>query len=313
MQRSLANINPAILTWARLEQGYYDIDFVSEKLRFKHLRLWEAGEEQPTFSQILKLANLYRRPSAVFYLSEPPATNKEHIDFRSQAHLSGSGISPETRTELRLCESRRRHALELGYGLDLPTQFTLPDISSQSEMEDAVISVRKSLGIVQTEIFSHRDDRQTLQYWIEKLEKSNVLLFQSITLNGWNQSFKEIRGASSYYPEYPWILINSQESPRGKLFTLGHELAHLLLHGGGICTLEENNPNIDLAHKEQFCNQFSASLQIPKEIFEQFKNKHKLQFGNKEQLDNAITKIKKYFHVSREAAAQKIADLWTRN
>lgn len=303
----VANINPDLLLWAREEQGY-DLPFVINKLKLKNLPLWEKGKEKPTFPQMLKLAHFYKRPSAVFYLQKPSeSTKKKRVDFRTQAQKYD--ITPETRTEIRLCESRRDYALELCEILIMKNRFNLPDISLNSDIEKMVIKIREHLNINQSEIFSLKDDKEALEYWITKLEENNILVFHSITLNGWNSSYKDIRGTSSYYPEFPWILINSQEHPRGQLFTLGHELAHLLLHGSSICTLEEENPVKDLAGIEIFCNQFSASLQIPLDIFNAFRKEQNLNFNNQEQLDRSIDKMKKYFHVSPEAAARRLYTL----
>jgi len=301
-----ANINPAILVWARKEQGY-DIQIVKQK--FKKLELWEKGEKKPSMSQIRLLAHYYKRPSAIFFLTEPPESETNFVDFRVVAHDPNKQLSPETKTEIRVCESRRKKALELGDLLGEVCDFELPTLSLTDDIEDSVMLIREKLGVRQEEIDSIRNDKDALIYWIQKLEQANILVFKSITNTGWRASYKEIRGSSAYYPEYPWMLINSQEHERGQLFTLGHELAHILLQGNSICDLDERNEDASLSGVEKFCNQFSASLHIPKTIFEAFAQKNRLQFATENQLNSAIEFMKKTFHISPEASARRLLTL----
>ncbi|WP_352451909.1 helix-turn-helix transcriptional regulator [Mesorhizobium sp. M0106] len=72
-QRVKANIRPALITWARESAGFTPAEAAS---RLKHEEdaylAWEAGEEMPTLPQLRKIAELFKRPLAVFYLPEPP-------------------------------------------------------------------------------------------------------------------------------------------------------------------------------------------------------------------------------------------------
>ena len=68
-----ALVTPAVLVWAREAAGL-DPGIAASKLQVKPDRLlsWETGEQRPTLSQLLKLANVYKRNPAVFYVPEPP-------------------------------------------------------------------------------------------------------------------------------------------------------------------------------------------------------------------------------------------------
>ena len=47
------------------------------------------------------------------------------------------------------------------------------------------------------------------------------------------------------------IVLNESDEPQVKLFSLFHEIAHLLKHGSGICSIDvsEERAEIDLARK----------------------------------------------------------------
>ena len=68
-----ALITPALLRWGRETAGY-DVETASAKASVKPeaLESWESGQARPSIPQLRKLAKLYKRPIAVFYLPEPP-------------------------------------------------------------------------------------------------------------------------------------------------------------------------------------------------------------------------------------------------
>jgi Zn-dependent peptidase ImmA (M78 family) len=94
-----------------------------------------------------------------------------------------------------------------------------------------------------------------LEKWIKILENNGILVFQiSITKN------KEIGGFSLIDENVPVIVLRRSDETSAKIFTLFHELAHLLLREGGICDLEES----DISH-EKFCNHFAGAFLVPRD------------------------------------------------
>lgn len=298
-----ANINPKILIWAREEQGL-SLSWVAEK--FKKIEEWEAGSAKPTMKQLRDIAHLYKRPSAVFFLKNTPEKSLKLTDFRSKHILSEYELSPSTLTEFRLCESRRKIAIELAELLGEDTTFSLPKINLNDDPEQLAIKIANDLYIDYDDLRSCKTDKDVLGYWIDRLENANVLVFHSITKSGFNSSFKEIRGASAYHSEYPWVWVNSQEHPRGQLFTLGHELTHLLLQSNGICTLEEDDKS-NHVKIERFCNSLSAALLMPKDIITTLISKQNLR--SPDEIDTAIDIVQKVFHTSKEAIARRFVTL----
>ena len=64
-----ANINPKLLIWARDSIGP-NVSDVSKKMKFSEQKIldWESGKSKPSVPQLRKLANLYKRPIAIFFL-----------------------------------------------------------------------------------------------------------------------------------------------------------------------------------------------------------------------------------------------------
>ena len=74
MPRSIpAQIHPELLVWARTTAGLTQ-EAVAKKVQIKPqlLQDWESGAANPSIAQLRKLGEIYKRPLAVFFLSQPP-------------------------------------------------------------------------------------------------------------------------------------------------------------------------------------------------------------------------------------------------
>ncbi len=71
--RVYARVKPELLIWAR-KRSALGLDAAAKKADIlpEVLQDWEKGEAKPTIPQLRKLAETYRFPLMVFYLSEPP-------------------------------------------------------------------------------------------------------------------------------------------------------------------------------------------------------------------------------------------------
>jgi len=298
-------INPNVLIWAREQQGV-SIDWAIHKSGFPRLPQWERGSALPTMRQLRDLAHLYRRPSAIFFLSRLPEQNRAATDFRRHAGTEADTLSSEARTEIRVCESRRTRALDLGSLLGNEMRLSLDTLSLDDNVELAADHICGQLGIELDILAKLKTDKAALDYWISRIEASNCLVFRSITLSSFNASFKEIRGTCAFYDEYPWILLNSQEHERAQLFTLLHELTHLLLHDPGICTLAEQET---ITGTERFCNSASAAILMPKALVESLVHARFPDLGGEGIVEQAVDFLASHFHVSKEAAARRLVSL----
>jgi hypothetical protein len=128
--RVKAHVNPALITWARETAGFSTPAEAAARLKIEEAQLaaWEdpTKEQKPSIPQLRKLAALFRRPLAVFYMAEPPRTFAVMRDLR---RLPGTGprhYSPALQLEIRTANERRELALELATDLERGIQrFTL--------------------------------------------------------------------------------------------------------------------------------------------------------------------------------------------
>jgi transcriptional regulator with XRE-family HTH domain len=119
--KTKAFINSALITWARETAGFSILE-ASTRLGVTEAQLssWEAidQDDAPSIPQLRKLANLFKRPLAVFYLEVSPPRFEVMRDLR---RLPGSGtrkLGSALQLEIRAAAERRELALELASVID---------------------------------------------------------------------------------------------------------------------------------------------------------------------------------------------------
>ena len=90
-----APVTPTVVEWAVGESGYA-LSELARKLGHPKARLeaWIEGSDQPTQAQLRNFAREVRRPSALFYLPEPPETTGLPPSLRSAPGLRNRKLSP---------------------------------------------------------------------------------------------------------------------------------------------------------------------------------------------------------------------------
>jgi Zn-dependent peptidase ImmA (M78 family)/transcriptional regulator with XRE-family HTH domain len=295
-----AKINHTILSWARKTAGL-DIDLAAKKIGTSSNRLkeWEKGKSFPTVRQVRLMGRVYRRPSAFFYLSKPPQEPPELADFRKIPD-SLSTKSPQLRYEIRLSRFRRQTALDLFTQLgEVPPTFDIK--ATVNEGTEAIANrIRQGLKADLSTQMSWKDPYEALRSWIIAAENSGVLVCQFSGVE-----IKEARGFSISDQPLPVLSINTQDSPRGRIFTLLHEVAHLSLNLGGLCDLHEEKDTED--ELEPFFNQVAGETLVPSSAI----LSQDLVYLNDspEWSDGSLQTLANRFMVSREVILRRLLTL----
>ena len=159
--RIKSTISPALVTWARETAGF-SAEEPAKRLKVDEARLaaWEdpTKEDAPSIPQLRKLATLFKRPLAVFYLKEAPPRFAVMRDLRRLPGTGARSYSSAVQLEIRTANERRELALELAADLEqeLP-RFTL----SATETEDPETvgeRIRRALGVTKDLQMRWRDN-----------------------------------------------------------------------------------------------------------------------------------------------------------
>jgi Zn-dependent peptidase ImmA (M78 family)/transcriptional regulator with XRE-family HTH domain len=254
--------NPQLLVWAR-ESASLSQEVVAKKIGVKveKIRAWEAGEERPSLPQLRNFASATKRPLAVFYLSEPPRSFDALHDFRAgTAGIAKPAMTPSLAFEIRRAYDRREWALELMSDLQVaPITFKVR-VSLSDDPEAAASRLRVALGVQTSQQSQWHVDYEAFREWRGLLEKAGILTFQASDID-----LDEARGFSISLKPLPAVVANIKDAPRGRIFTLLHELTHIALNESGICDLDDNQRRNTSAVVEAFCNRVAGAMLFPRQ------------------------------------------------
>lgn len=301
--RTEAIITPSVLEWGRVQIGLRR-DTAARKVGIADdlLGAWEAGECRPTLRQAHSLAKLYALPFAAFYLPAPP-TDKLRLprDYRRSPAPDAAGTSPALRLDIRKAGHRREVALELleAMGKKAPSFVLTAALSDDPERVGE--GLRDALGVGIPQQVAWRDPRLAFNAWRERSEDLGVMVLQTATV-----PLSEMRAYSIHTPPLPIVVVNRKDAYSGRAFSLMHELAHLLLHGEGLCDLEEAEPGdtSDAGRVETFCNAVAAACLMPAGAFLANPTVKAREPGT--WTDVELLAVSRAFSVSREAVLRRL-------
>lgn len=255
MPAQRAIIKPALLAWAREEAGL-SIEQAAKKIRRdpEYLLACEKGESEAylTVRQLRILSNAYKRPLAFFYLPQPPQKSSALRDFRRPAQEEPQPESPKLRYQIRRARQRRKVALDLLDDLgEQPVEFTARATLTENTFEVAR-RLRTILRVTRAQQRNFEDEYDAFNTWRDVIENMGVAVFQVVGVSG-----KEMLGFSFSEPTLPVIALNMSDHPVRRIFTMMHEMAHLMLRTGGLCILNEAQD------VEVFCNEVAGETLVP--------------------------------------------------
>ena len=258
MSKPEVPVNPATLLWAR-KRASATLEQSAKKAGVDEARIeaWEKGDEKPTVAQLRHLADLYKRPLAFFFLDEVPKDFTVMKAFRRLPDADDLKLSFDLALQLRQALQRRDIAIgllsELG---DSAEPFKLKAALSESPSEVAS-RIRVAVGVTLPAQQRWKDDYEALRAWRAAVERLGALVFQASGVD-----VDEMRGLAIFQSVYPLVLLNSKDAVRGRIFSLAHELAHLLLRTAGTRDAGSafSDPDDD---QEVWCNEFAGSFLLP--------------------------------------------------
>jgi transcriptional regulator with XRE-family HTH domain len=168
------------------------------------LEAWERGDARPSLSQLRKIAQLYKRPLAVFYLPRPPAAEDPIHDFRRVHGQPIQRSSPDLLLAIRRCRERREIALDLYEQLDAePTPLDLT-VSLRDDPEAVAGQIRALLKIPFEEQRGWHDQYEAFREWRTRLESAGALALQATDVD-----IDEARGFSIAERPLPAVEVSA--------------------------------------------------------------------------------------------------------
>ena len=289
----LNGINSDILKWARERSGY-TVEAIAAFLKkdTSIVNDWESGERALTYIQLEKLADKYKRPIAIFFFPEPPEEPNivENLALRSS---DNTPLEPRIHILLRQAYARQLSLMELNIGRN-PTEMKIfRDLQAQPN-DSAMALAQQARAYLNVDVTTQADWTtavKALENWRDCIEEAGIFVFKEAFQDG------SIDGFCLVHEEFPVIYLNNSRPPVRQIFSLFHELGHLLLGENDITRgISRKNGKV-----EMFCDRFAAEFLVPSDDL-----KTRLNFSVYD--DKAVEKLANYYKVSRPVILLKLVN-----
>jgi Zn-dependent peptidase ImmA (M78 family) len=290
-------VNRELISWARKRAGM-TLDEAAEK--FAQIAEWEEGTSSPSYPQLEKLSDELKLPIAAFFFPSPPVLPPIRETFRTLPDATFDQIPRQIRFLLRKAKALQLNLTELTQGRNpaprlITRELRFPDDVSIPRM---AARVREYLDVSLDRQFQWKDDDTALKAWRDAIQKAGVFVFKdAFRVEGYS-------GFCLYDEEFPIIYVNNSSTKTRQIFTLFHELAHLLFHTSGIDTLDDPYiPKLpERARRiEILCNKFAAEFLVPEAAF-------RAAIAGRDHSEQTAEQIAQQFRVSRAVIYRKFLD-----
>ncbi|GAG84899.1 unnamed protein product, partial [marine sediment metagenome] len=171
------------------------------------------------------------------------------------------------------------------------------EIKSAKEVTFFAVELRKFLNINLEKQVRWANEEEAFNNWRKILQDFGIFIFKDAFKND------EISGFCLYDLEFPIIYINNSHPKTRQIFTLFHEIGHLLMKTSGID--KEKDDFIDRLSQtdksvELFCNKLAGEFLVPEKDF--ISKIIQLKTIDEE----SISKFANYYKVSREVILRKL-------
>jgi Zn-dependent peptidase ImmA (M78 family) len=292
-------VNREIITWAMKRSGY-TIETLADAMGIDSnvIRKWKDGEKFPSYPMLENLAYKYFKiPLALFFFPEPPDIEDTVHKFRRFPDYELARLSPDTIKIMRSSEGFQESLTEL-FPPDLSHKRIFDDIKIEGEsIIQLANKIREYLGIDIEQQFRFTGTETAFKAWRHVIENAGIFTFK--------YSFKDrfISGFCLLHQQFPIIVVNNSNSFSRQIFTLMHELGHILYEVHGITDVDERYIEyMDEPGKllEISCNKFAAEILVPSETF---KNDIPSHFE-----PEIVPYLAEKYSVSREVILRKLLD-----
>jgi Zn-dependent peptidase ImmA (M78 family)/transcriptional regulator with XRE-family HTH domain len=302
MSDRATSVSSSVLTWARERAGLSLSDVASYMHKdVDQIFAWESGEAWPTYNQLEHLAeDLYRRPVALFFLPEPPEEPAPDQEFRTLPDFDVRSLNSQTRFTVRLARSYQQSLRELTGGFNPSRKRLLVDLHDASSIDPKALAsvLRDYLGVSLRHQQGWQTTADAMAGWRGSVEDAGIFVFKQPLKQ------REVSGFCLNDDQFPVIMINNSTPFSRQVFTLFHELAHLLYGVNSITTLDgdfvermsASNRTIEID-----CNRLAAEALVPSNSFP-------WRRVDLDELADSVSAIASDYKVSREVILRRVLD-----
>ncbi|WP_336883746.1 ImmA/IrrE family metallo-endopeptidase [Priestia koreensis] len=252
-----------LLKWA-----YYR-SINKEKLhnRFSKLNEWLSGNLQPTLKQLEEFAKATSTPLGYFFLQKPPLEQLSIPHYRKIEDGMREQPSPDLIETLHTMQ-RRQDFMKDYFERYIGDQLDFVGCYKGNSAEELAYKIRELFDLDIGWSVKVRNFQEALKYLIGKCEKNRIMVMvNGIVGSNTHRSLsvEEFRGFVLVDDIAPLIFLNGADAKSAQIFTLIHEVAHILIGSSAVVEASPLNRVDDSI--EHLCNAAAAEFLCPRDSF----------------------------------------------
>jgi len=222
----------------------FSAEEIAKKLKTtpEKIKQVENGKDSFTLSQIKKLSNIYHISLAAFFSDSIPEI-PTIPDYRLNREKR---LNPQV-----FIAQRRAYYLSKEIALLSNKKSEIPSFKIGITPKELAHVFREYLGL---EVIKNKNPKEILREYKSRIEQKMFVPIVEYPLKA-----EDVR-AFSMYSDISIIVLNEKDRPELKLFSLFHEIGHLLTKSSALCSIEIELENRGI---ESYCNRFSAEFLVP--------------------------------------------------
>lgn len=293
-------VKKEILRWALDRSGR---TFEDLRERFPKIQDWATGEKQPTLRQLESLAKATLTPLGYFFLERPPEERLPIPHYRTIREDTPTRPSPDLIETVQMMQRRQSWMRDflMDQGADAST---IVRAANTHERAVAVADkMRRALRLNNDWASNYRTWTGALSALRDTIEASGVLVVvNGIVGNNTHRKLdvEEFRGFVLVDEFAPLIFVNGADGKAAQMFTLAHELAHVLFGRSAAFDLRRLQPADDAIEKA--CNEAAAEFLVPASTLREV-------WATLDQARAPSQEVARRFKVSEIVAARRLLDL----
>jgi len=287
------NINTKILLELKelKPNAYYNC-----KNKFSKLDKWISGEDYPTYNQLVELSKRFNVPFGYFFLEKLPKYDLPIPHYRTikeNDFIPSEELLDTIKFAQKIQEWSKEILLEWG---NTKIEFC-GKYKNNYDLNAIVEELKKIFDINEGWANSQNTWKDALKYLVSKAEEKGIIvLLNGIVGNNTHRKLNvdEFRGFVLYDEIAPVVFINNNDALSAKIFTLIHEVVHLLI--GQSASFDLRNFQSADNEIEKFCDKCTAEFLVPeKEIKNVYRNQN-------------IDELARHFKVSQIVILRRLLD-----
>jgi len=286
-------INPDII---RELATKFPEDAEKARKKYKSFDKWLRGEDFPTYNQLLELSKIFNVPFGDFFLEKLPEIEfpiPHYRTFKRGSFQPSKNLKDAVLHAQKVKNWAREILIEFGHE-------RLPFAGKYKDNFDveAVVDELKNLFDVKEGLNAMSRWVDAFNYLVDRVEEKGIIVIKSSYIENTHRvlDVKEFRGFVLYDDIAPVVFINNKDSISAKIFTLIHEVVHVLIGQSASFDLEELRPaDVEV---ERFCDKCTAEFLVPE-----------MELRRIYKPDVELEELAKHFKVSRVVILRRLLDL----